>query len=315
MIPTRVLGGHPPLRRLAPAAPRTALTDSEADLHTGALTAVVNALGGKHQLADMLAVAGDAPEVEPLLALMADPRYDHLSLRRLCDLAGWSVVDLFAAWRKAALVRAHLLAYQAITANLLPVVEDVMRRAAPYQIPCPACKGAGDIPIGDSATARATCTSCRGHGEVLQLPDIELQKLALELAQLAGRERGLLIQQTVNVDAAQTASGMGSLVELQQAVRLLVSGPRTPLSESASLADRRAEVPPLADPPVPVAPHADPPAVPRELDEPVPFDPEAEEDEVDIDDLDDDVEQPAESEDADEDDEDTADAVPEGPAK
>src|SRR5712691_4907264 len=181
--PNRLPPRRPELSRLSGVSARHALTDEEADLHRGALTTVVNALGGKSSFADTPAIAGDQPEVEPILALLVDPRYDHLSLRKLCDLAGWNVADLFAAWRKAALVRAHLLAYQTITATLLPVVEDVMRRAAPYPIPCPACHGAGDIPVGDSTT-RTPCGPCRGKGDVLQLPDLDLQKLALELGQL-----------------------------------------------------------------------------------------------------------------------------------
>src|SRR5712664_605213 len=153
---------RPELSRLSGVSARHALTDEEADLHRGALTTVVNALGGKSSFADTLAIAGDQPEVEPILALLVDPRYDHLSLRKLCDLAGWNVAYLFAAWRKAALVRAHLLAYQTITSNLLPLAEDVMRRAAPYPIPCPACLGVGTIPVSDSETQRVKCMPCHG---------------------------------------------------------------------------------------------------------------------------------------------------------
>src|SRR5204863_4585181 len=104
---------------------------------------------------------------------------------------------------------------------------------------------------------------------------------ALELGQLVGRTAGLTIQQQVNVNQAQTPSGLGSLTELQQAVRLLVGGPRQPLDVTPVARDNgEAEEPmPPDDEPagdedddLPDAPDAEGQVFPAE--EPPPLDPD-----------------------------------------
>lgn len=233
---------------------QTLLSPEEADANSAAVDTVIQALGGKAQLLDTLAVAADAPEVEAIIGLLLDPRYAKWSLRRLCTLANLTVLDLFTAYKKAMIVKAHLLAYQAITDRILPVVEDVMRRAAPYEIPCYACGATGQVPDPDATSPDApllTCPTCAGHTKLLQLPDLERQKLALELAQLVQKSAGLQIQQTnlTNVPPAADPDDRGTLIELQQAVRELLSGPRTPILDGETVPDPSSDVPAAAPAP------------------------------------------------------------------
>jgi hypothetical protein len=217
----------------------TLLTDAEADANGKAIDTVVKALGGRPALLDTLAVAADAPEVEEILTLLLDPRYEKMSLRALCHKAGLTVVDLFAAYKKAMITKAHLVAYKAITDAIVPVVEDVMRRAAPYRIPCYGCGGGKQIDDPEKPGTLITCPQCAGAGELLQLPDLDRQKLALELGQLVQKSAGLQIQQnTLNLQPGAGNDGPkagGTLVELQHAVRELLSGPRTPLPEPETI--------------------------------------------------------------------------------
>ncbi len=225
----------------------TVLSDAEADANAAAIDAVVKAFGGKQGMLETLSVASDVPEVETLLRLVLDPRYDTFSLRRLCHLAGLTIVDLFAAYKKAMVVKAHLVAYQAITDGILPVVQDVMKRAAPYEIPCYGCGGTGAVldpehPDGDPAT----CGDCAGKGRLLQLPDLDRQKLALELAQLVQKSAGfgINLQQnnlTVPPPDPDPAEGRGTLIALQHALRELQSGPRTPIVDAEVVPPTAAE--------------------------------------------------------------------------
>jgi hypothetical protein len=234
MAGDNVRAGHDVIRRpgvVRASGAQTLLTDEEAEANSAAIATVVKALGGKAGLLETLSVAADQPEVEELVSLLLDPRYETISLRRLCHMAGLTIVDLFAAYKKAMVVKAHLLAYQAITDALLPVVEDVMRRAAPYTIPCYDCHGLGTVtdPTTPDAAPKP-CDACAGQGQVLQLPDLDRQKVALELAQLVQKSAGFTLQQNnLTVPPPDPVERRGTLIELQHAVHELLSGPRTPI--------------------------------------------------------------------------------------
>ncbi len=200
----------PPEHQLHRPGGTTFLTPEEAAAVDDSLGPVVEALGGRSRLAHTLEAA--PPDLEAVLATLADPTYDHLPLRDVCRLAGVTILDLFAAYRNAALARAHLLAYHEIAERLVAVVKDVMMRAAPYPIPCAACGGVGDHATG-AAPRPKICRTCRGKGQVLQLPSLAHQKLALELGHLLSRTP-LLVQQQQTIVAQPSAS----LVDLQQAV-------------------------------------------------------------------------------------------------
>jgi hypothetical protein len=230
------------------------LTKEEAAASEAALDSLVSVLGGKAQLLDTLAVACDVPEVEELLKLFLDPHHATISLRMLCSMAGLTVVDLFSAYKKAMVVKAQLVAFQAITDAILPVVQDVMKRAAPYTIPCYDCGATGQIkdpdakPEAEGDPAYLTCPTCAGKKELLQLPDLDRQKVALELAQLVQKGSfGINLQQnnmTVPPPLPDASEGTGNLISLQHAVRELLSGPRQPLpTVDAEVIPPQAEVP------------------------------------------------------------------------
>ena len=236
----------------------TPLTDEEARLSASAIDTFVTVLGGRDQLTEALQIAIDEPEVDQVVTLLLDPRYDHLPLRRICQLASLTVADLFAAYKKAMIVKAHVQAYQRITDKLLPVVEDVMRRAAPFEVGCGACGATGqDRDAEGLPRPGIACPTCAGRGRVLQLPDLDRQKLALELGALLAKSAGISVvqtQQTLNVSAQAGATGRGTLEAVQQAVGELFG--QTPLVVDAEeVAERRAAADPPADPqPAPPAP-------------------------------------------------------------
>jgi hypothetical protein len=215
--------------------PMSALTTEEAAAHDQALDVVIKELGGRDALLDTLSVAGETQECQQLVVLLLDPRYKTWSLKRLCIQANLTVLDLFNAYKQALVVRAHLAAYKVITDKLLPVVEDVMQRAAPYTVPCGECGATGQVTEGKEVV---TCPACHGHKALIVHPDLDRQKLALELAQLVQKSAGITVQQTnVTPSSGPPLGTSTTLVDLQRAVREVLRGPRTPLVLDQAPAD------------------------------------------------------------------------------
>lgn len=240
------------LRAKAGAEPDLRLSLRERDLSADAIETFVTVLGGREKLVEALSVATDVREVNEIATLLLDPRYDGLDLRRLCALANLTVADLFSAYKKAVIVKAHVEAIDLVAKKLLPVVEDVMQRAAPFEVACYACGGTGllvdeqkpDDPPG-------ICDQCRGHGKLLQLPDLDRQKLALELGQLVQRSGGVnVLQQNVTVPPAEkSSSAPGALEALQQVVSDLLSRPPTIPEVAPPVDGEVVSAPPTDSPP------------------------------------------------------------------
>ena len=240
---------------LVPAAARPSgtgaskLTPEELDLSTTAVLAFEAALGGRAALIDALAVAQDAPDVARVVDLLLDPRYDRCSLRRLCTMAGLTIADFFLAYKKATLVRAHIEAAPIIARKLVGIVDDLMTRAQPHYVPCSTCRGTGTVvpePTRDQPNPRPEpCRACT-NGQVLLFPDLDRQKLALEVAELIKPRASLTFNQAnVLAPGGRGPTAPGALEQLQQAA-------------SAILFARPAAAPPVAgeviesDPPPPV---------------------------------------------------------------
>ena len=192
------------------ARPSLTLTPEESDLSAAAISAFTTAIGGRAKLLETLQVASDAPEVDQVVTLLLDPRYGGWSLRRLCKAANLTIADLFAAYKKALIVKAHLQATQVVADHLVAVVDDVMRRSQPHEAPCDACLGVTQTP---------PCPLCRGTGKLQVQPDLDRQKVALELGQLLTKGGGINLQQNTLVAPGGSATfGPGALDQLQQAV-------------------------------------------------------------------------------------------------
>lgn len=210
---------------LVPALrPDLSLTDAEADLSAAAVDAFTVAIGGRQALLDALVVASGSADVDKVTNLLIDPRYGGWSLRRICALAGLSVADLFRAYQKALVVKAHLQATRIVTAQLTHVVDDIMRRSRPHDETCDSCEGTGTYTPEPSKKEPnpepRSCPACRGRGSVHCQPDLDRQKVALELGQLIQRQGGISIaQNNLTLPAgASSPTAPGALEQLQQAV-------------------------------------------------------------------------------------------------
>jgi hypothetical protein len=243
--PVREQGLLSPALVQAAALPAQGVTAPEAEASLEAVETFATAVGGRDALLDTLAIAGTAPECERVVNLLLDVRYRQLGLRRLCAMAGLTVADLFAAYKKALIVKAHVEAARAIAGKLPAVVDDVMTRAVPTAIRCPECHNAPD--------RRPRCWRCLGTGQAQSEPELERQKLALELGQLLEKKGGLsIVNQNLNAATAGAMSS-GPLEQLQQAVGDLLFAP-TRRRAQAPQEEPPVEAPPRQEPPLPDLP-------------------------------------------------------------
>jgi hypothetical protein len=228
-----------------------------------ALGAFLDAIGGRIKLVEALEIGAPQAEIDKVLDLLADPRYDRWSLRQICELAGLSVPDLLVAFRSATLIKAQIAATQTIAAGIVPVVADIMHRAAPHEGVCPICDGLGQITPNPTKKqpnpAPEDCRSCHGRGRLQVLPELERQKLAIDLADLVKKGGGISLNQQNVTIASGGGSAVGALERMQQAVGRVLSGSPLVLDVEPSLATADAdpataptpvvEGPPVLDPP------------------------------------------------------------------
>jgi len=248
---------------LVPAASRAPerVTAVEEELSGLAIETFAKTVGGRDTLADVLTVAGSSPDVEKVALLLLDRRYQDWSLRRLCTLTGITVSDLFTAYRKAMIARSHIEATHVIANHTVAVVTDVMTRAAPQKAVCPKC-------LGTSAAGQGPCPICQSSGYIQTEPDLDRQKLALELAQLTEKKGGILMQQNTIAAGALASTGTGALEQLHQAVGDLLYSP-TRRRNSAPVVEAQ-----IAEPPSNDLPRTDPREPPWPLPTPEPEEPE-----------------------------------------
>lgn len=206
------------------------------DLAAEPINAFEQALGGRGELLATLSL-DSSPEIKELLALLLDPEYDTKSLGFLANAVGISLTDLLRAFRNGVLAKAHILSSQRIAEKLPEVVADVMKRAAPYEEPCDACDATGLMTVKPTKKvqnpdpAQISCTICRGKGNVIRLPELDRQRLALEIGELIKSPKGgptVLQQFNLGNNAAPSAGDpqAGALEKMQQAVTDILYGSR-----------------------------------------------------------------------------------------
>ena len=156
-------------------------------------------VGGRDAIAEILSVASSDPEIDKVLTLLLDPSYARYSVAHLCHLAGITAAELYQALGKASIARAKITALVTeVAPKLTGVVKDIMDRAQPYEIPCTHCGGLTEYtpePTKEVPNpAPQPCRVCNATGKLLALPDLDRQKVALELGQLTQKGGGFAIQ-------------------------------------------------------------------------------------------------------------------------
>lgn len=169
-----------------------------------ALTALEDALGGREEMVSKLALVTDLTSEETtILNLLANPENRNRSMAWLCGNAGTSIGRVLAMLQKGEFAEAVALSMKRIARQLPKVAEDVMARALPIWKSCLACGALGRLPPKEEGGEPRTCLVCEGVGRVEVAPDVERQKVALQVGGLLKQGGGVSIdnrQQTVNAN-------------------------------------------------------------------------------------------------------------------
>ena len=199
----------------APVPRRREFVAYLSDAAAGALTQLEAAVGGRQALVEVVLHAPTGHGLDGVIALLANPQNDARALSLLCREAGISVGELLEAYKQGRLARAQVRAIDLVAEHLPAVVEDLLLRAQPHTVTCRACGETGTEMDGSK------CADCDGTGKRLVLPDLDRQKLALDLAQMSPKGKGALV--VVNQQAAPStdASPEGFDLLLRMADRVL----------------------------------------------------------------------------------------------
>lgn len=198
-------------------------------------------LGGRTALISLLSLAPLTKDLRYVLGLLGDPSHDRMTLAHVCAMGNLLPGDLLKLLGAAALHRGQTLAKQTIGRALPAVVEDVMRKAAPYEEACHSCLGTGSItpdPTPDVPNpVHQPCTVCAGSGRLVYQPDLETQKLAIDLGGLTQRGGGIsILNQQLNLAAAGSAGG-GALEQLQSLTDQILYGEDPPIDAEMTPVD------------------------------------------------------------------------------
>jgi hypothetical protein len=179
-----------------------------------ALKVFEDQVGGRDKLIEHLSHATLTDDQTYLVGMIADPRNSRKSLATIAALAQVHVGQLYKFFQEAGFVKAQLAAFEKIWKGLPAVAEDVMAKAVPRQIECPTCRGVGELtyevkqegwkkgdPIGEEIKA---CWNCQGEKKVWVEPDLETQKVALQIGKVLTPGG---VQVGVQVNTQQNFSG------------------------------------------------------------------------------------------------------------
>lgn len=183
-------------------------------------------LGGREQLVGMLVLAPLTPDLRYVLGLLGDPKNQGKSFAAICAQGNVLPGAILKHLAEAALLLGKTKASQRIGDGIEAVAEDVMRRAAPYVDSCHTCLGIGTLtpePTKDNPNPSPNpCETCLGTGKLTYSPDLERQRLAIDMAQLLPKSGGIQIAQ-INGQGPPSA-GFGTLERLQQLTDKILYG-------------------------------------------------------------------------------------------
>lgn len=216
------------------------------DLAAEPINAFELLLGGRTALIASLSI-DSTPEIRDLLKQLLDPHMDRYSIGYLASQAGIGLLDLLRAYRNSTLAKVQVLAVNQLAEKIPHVVEDVLRRAVPYDDRCKGCDGAGVTRVRptkkcpDPDPPDVECSICHGKKTVVRLPTLEYQRLVLEMAEVIKPPKGgptLLNQFNIGTAAASASSIVpGSLEQMQQAVTDLLFKRAPVIDVDASVVD------------------------------------------------------------------------------
>lgn len=189
-------------------------------------------LGGRATLLDILSRSSDGT-MSAFATLMMDPANRNLPLGEMCATAGVTTGQILRAYQDGVMLYAQTLSKKSVAEHLPAVTKDVMIRATPQEGTCEACDGNGTlVPPRTRKNPNPQpeqCKRCKGTGVALILPDLERQKVALDLGDMLPKKAGINVGVGITNNVSQS-NGRGHLEKLQQAVSDILYSDQTVLN-------------------------------------------------------------------------------------
>lgn len=181
-----------------------------------ALASLEAALGGRDAILSTLVQAELTPEEEILVNRLADRDWDDKSLARVAGSCSFTVGQVLSLLTKAAGAKAYALALGRVYAHLPAVAEDIAKRSIPHQERCEACRALGIVKRidtdedgnikkddkGKKVWVEDQCWPCQGTGYITIYPDLERQKLALQIGGLLKGDKAPVVNLDMRTQSA-----------------------------------------------------------------------------------------------------------------
>lgn len=204
-----------------------------------ALANLESAVGGRDALVTALAHAPQDDALAYTINLISDPHSDARSLAALCRAGGITLGELLEAYKRGRYALMQVEVVHHIATHTPAVTEDVMTRAQPHWVTCYACRGTllvWDTEAKDPKTApKIPCTTCVNEqdvpiGKIYTLPDLDRQKLALEIANVLPKKAPLVVNnQAVSLPVGDASpAGFGKLLQAADAILRATPPPPRP---------------------------------------------------------------------------------------
>ena len=236
----------------APRAPN--FTAYDQPLAMAALHSLEKAMGGREAMVAALVAGPRGTPLDYVLDLLADPANHATSLSSLCARGEVSVGELLEAYKRGVTAMAQVAAIHKVAAAIPVIIEDLVNRAQPHYVQCDRCNGVGTVSVEDAAPV--PCKACQGKGTHYVLPELDRQKLALDMLKLLPKSALMAVQNNYAAPpTSATPAGHGALMLLVDRVLY----PRRGDGDLAGDADPDPD-PPLEAEAIP----AEPPAPPSE---------------------------------------------------
>jgi len=193
------------------------------------------AMGGRAALVAALVSGPSDPDLDYVVGLIADPRHDAQKLSAVCALGRVTVGQVLEAYKRGVLASAQVAAIHRVAASIPKVVDDVMTRAQPHYVQCGSCNGVGTR--GDTTKPDAPpspCTACNGTGSHFTLPELDRQKVALELGKLLTKGP-MVVAQTNHYERPASSASPAAFGSLMAAVDKILHPGR--VEEDADVVD------------------------------------------------------------------------------
>jgi len=192
-----------------------------------ALEQLEEAVGGREHIATALQISHEKLTVEEeiLMNLLADPENQSRSLAELCGQTGITIGRVLEMFAKAEGAQAYVKSLNRIYRKLPDVVGDVMNRALPRMKVCGACRGLGKYEVKkDGESIETVCLACGGAGNIEEVPELERQKVALQLGGLMKEKNGgvQINSTTNNVNQTMTLNVVKSTPDFRTATDRLL---------------------------------------------------------------------------------------------